>query len=224
MRSKRELYGGVVWILSAVFLTVYGTLGVLNTPVPGVEELVRFLGTVDGRYLSFGAFLAIFIEGLYFVGSFFPGTTLVTLLALFSQVGGSTTFFMTIVMIFIGWSLSSVVNITLARTYQAKVNHQAVDDQFVIKDHLFTTWFPAFRANYEVAQVAEGAPPLAVLRSSLKVKLLACVAAGAGAFLVPYVIDIHSLSNEEGFVSLAVVATISMVIGVRKLRAYRRGR
>ncbi len=224
MKNRGELYGGFVWILSSIFLIIYGSLGVLDTPVPGVEELVEFLGTLNGAYISFGAFLAIFFEGLYFFGSFFPGTTLVILLALFSQVGGSATFFITILMIFCGWSLASVVNITLARTYQAKVNHQDINTNLEIKDRLFVTWFPAFRANYEVAQVAEGANPLKVLWSSLRVKFFASLAAGGAAYILPYFIDIKNVSNEEGFLSLSVVALVSLTVGTIKIRHYLKSR
>jgi hypothetical protein len=219
-KNKNGLYGGLVWILSASFLTIYGTLGALDTPVPGVEELVKFLSTINGAYISLGAFLAIFFEGLYFFGSFFPGTTLVILLALFSQVGGSVTFFITVILIFLGWTLSSAVNITLARTYQARINHQKIDTDLKIKDHLLTTWFPAFRANHEVAQVAEGGNPWQVFKSSVRVKFIASLAAGFGAFLIPYFIDIKTVSNEEGFLSLSVVALISLTIGIIKIRRY----
>jgi len=220
MKNKAGLYGGSVWILSSIFLIIYGTLGVLDTPVPGVEELVKFLSTVDGTFIYVAAFLSIFFEGLYFFGNFFPGTTLVVLLALFSQVGGTTTFFITVFMIFAGWSLSSVVNIFLARTYQSKVNHQQINADLEIKDRLLITWFPAFRANYEVSQVAEGGNPWKVLFSSIRVKFIASLAAGAGAFMLPYFIDIKNVSNEEGFLSLSIVALVSFTVGTIKIRRY----
>ena len=69
--------------------------------MPGVEELVSWLSRVEGWHITLAAFVTVFIEGLYFVGSFFPGATMVVLLALFSQFAGWGLFALTILLIFV---------------------------------------------------------------------------------------------------------------------------
>ena len=65
---KKGFYSGLVWILSGGVLTIYGTMGLLNTSVPGVEELVAFASSANGFYIYLAAFAAMFIEGLYLIG------------------------------------------------------------------------------------------------------------------------------------------------------------
>ena len=112
----QDLYGGIVWIVAAAALLLYGFLVLLETAVPGVEETVDFLSSINGRYIYVAAFLAIFIEGLYVIGSFFPGVTLVTILAILSQQLGFVAFLFTIGVIYIGWCLAGGVNILAARS------------------------------------------------------------------------------------------------------------
>ena len=85
---KSILYAGIVWIISALSLTAYGIMGLFNAIIPGVEEMITFLSTVDGQYIYLGALIAILLEGLYFIGSFFPGASLVVILAILSQLNG----------------------------------------------------------------------------------------------------------------------------------------
>ena len=72
-KHKSALYAGVVWVLSGVALTIYGIMGMFKASVPGAEQAVDFLVQIEGRYIYLGAFVSIFIEGLYFIGSFFSG-------------------------------------------------------------------------------------------------------------------------------------------------------
>jgi len=101
-----------------------------------------------------------------------------------------------------------------------KIAHLKDEGEYQVKDRFLTTWFPAFRANYEVAQVTEGGRPLKVFISSVRVKFLASLAAAAGLLIIPIFIDIKQVSNEEGFASVAVVAAISFTVGFIKLRKY----
>lgn len=218
--SKAPFYSGVVWIVSALSLATYGIIGITGSGIPGVEQLVGFLSNAEGTAIFLAAFLAVFIEGLYFVGSFFPGTTLIIIVTLLSQLVSFNVFLGTVSLIFIGWSLASAVNIVAAKMYYAKIAKLRTDTDFEVKDRMWVTWYPAFRANYEVAQVTEGGAPLKVFFSSVRVKFLVSLAAGLGALIVPFFIDIKKVSNEEGFLSVAVVAAISFIVGVIKLRRY----
>lgn len=219
-QNKAQFYSALVWILAGVSLVIYSVLGLSNTAIPGVEQLVGSLSSVEGSYIFVAAFLAVFIEGLYFIGSFFPGTTLIIIITILSQVSGPAVFVGTIATIFVGWCLASVVNIFLAKTYQHKIAHLQEDTAYVVEDRLLTTWFPAFRANYEVAQIAEGGNALKVFLSSVRVKFFASLAAAIGLMVVPFFIDIHAISNEEGFTTVVVVALISFTVGAIKLRRY----
>lgn len=218
--DKSKLYAGIIWILSGLALLIYGILLYFNTSLPGMAELVHFLNTIDKRYIYVGAFASIFIEGLYFIGSFFPGASLVVVLAIVSQVGGFGVFATTILLIFIGWSLAGVVNIYVAQIYRKKILKLTHDDGYHIKDRVWTTWFPAFRASYEVAQVAEGGKPLKVFMSSLRVRFWASVFVGCLALIIPLFFDISKSTDREGYASILVVIIISVVVGVVKIRGY----
>lgn len=223
-KNKGDLYSGIVWIVSACSLITYGLLGLFSGRIPGVEQVVFFVSNASGTYIYIAAFLSIFIEGLYFLGSFFPGTTLITIIALLSQVHGTMTLITTVSTIFLGWCVAGALNIFFAKTYRTQVLKQVHTDTYHIHDRLWTTWFPAFRANYEVAQVAAGGNPMKVFLSSVRVKFLVSLVMIAGALIAPFIIDIHNVSNKEGFLSLAGVASISFTVGVIKIRSYLQNR
>ena len=85
---------------------------------------------------------------------------------------------------------------------------------------MFTTWYPAFRANHEVAQIVEGGNPLKVFLSSLRVRLYASIFAGTVTYVSALLVDLEDISNEEGFVSLLIVALIMLMVGGVKIRAH----
>lgn len=211
-------YGALVWIVSGCALSTYGLLGILDVGIPGVEELVGFLENADGIYIYIAAFLAIFLEGLYFFGNFFPGSTIILILTILSQAGGPLVFVGTIATIFFGWCAAGAVNIIMAQTYQKKILGTSIAPNTTVSDSLFTTWFPAFRANYEVAQITEGGNPWRVFLSSVRVKFIVSLGMLVTTFLIPYVIDIKTVDNKEGFLSVAVVALIFFAVGIYKLR------
>ncbi len=216
--KKHFNYSALVWILSAVSLYIYCVMGFLNAKIPGVEELVKFLSNADEKHVYLAGFISVFIEGLYFVGSFFPGTTLIIVVSILSQITGYWVFAGTILTIFIGWCLAGLVNIIVAKTYHLKVAKLEEKTDYEVRDKLWTTWFPAFRANYEVAQITDGGNPFKVFLSSVRVKFLVTLAIATGAMIVPLFINIHNLNNEEGFASVALVATISLIVGIVKIK------
>jgi len=217
MRITSQQKPSLVWIISGTFLLIYSGLGLLDVSIPGVEELVDFINNTSGVYLYLAAFLAIFFEGLYIVGNFIPGSTLILLLAVFAQTGGTFAFLGTILAIFIGWSLAGIVNIFLtARILRGRGT--PVPSIEKINDRALTTWYPAFRANYEVSQVVAGTPPLKVLFSSLRVKALASVAVALYALVIPFLIDVNTINNDEGFITVFGVAVICIAVGVWQFR------
>ena len=216
--NKAEVYSALVWIIAGATLSIYCLMGLFSTKIPGVEELVLFLSTLEGKYIYIAVFMAIFIEGLYLISSFFPGSTLVVIIALLSQLSGPLAFTFTMITIFVGWCLAGVVNIFLARTYRLKISKLQENSGLEVKDRIWTTWFPAFRANYEVAQIIEGANPKKVFLSSVRVKFWASMAAAICLLIIPLFIDINKLSNKEGYLSVAVIAGISFIVGFIKLR------
>lgn len=216
MRISSKQKPALVWIVSGLFLVIYSGLGLLDVSIPGVEELVTFINSTSGMYLYLAAFLAIFFEGLYIVGNFIPGSTLVLLLAIFAQAGGTFAFLGTILAIFVGWCLAGTINIFLT----ARILRQrgiSIAPTAPIHDRLLTTWYPAFRANYEVAQVVSGISPLRVFWSSLRVKIWASLAAAAYALILPYIIDMNNINNEEGFATVLGVSIICIGVGVWQL-------
>jgi hypothetical protein len=199
---------------------MYGALSLLSAKIPGVEQLIDFISHTDSSLIFFTAFLSIFIEGLYIVGAFFPGATLIVVVTLLSQTVSQTVFFLTILSIFIGWCLSGVVNIFIGGLYRKSMVSEAYADEFMLKDRVWTTWFPSFRASYEVSQIVEGGEPWPVFLSSVRVKLLASMVIALGTFALAYLIDIKEVNNEEGVASLFVIASITLCVGIIKLRRY----
>lgn len=125
---------------------IYATIGILIENVPGVEALILWLETLVGVWVVLAVFVAIIIEGLYFVGSFFPGFSVVVLLAILSQTDSLALFVSTILAIFLGWVISGAVNIYFAKKYAVEVDHPVS-----ARDYPLATWLPSFRANQEVA-------------------------------------------------------------------------
>ena len=218
--NKIKLHAALVWLFSAFALLVYCVIGLLDTKIPGVEQLVEFISNADGSLIYLTAFLSIFIEGLYIVGAFFPGSTLIVIVTLLSQLVSYSVFFLTVLAIFVGWCLAGMVNIFIARLYRDTVIHQINKEEFVLRDRTWTTWFPAFRANYEVSQIVEGGESKAVFLSSVRVKFWASLVMALCTFILSYFIDINEVTNEEGILSLLVIALITFVVGVIKLKRY----
>lgn len=223
-QNTSALYSALVWVFAALSIFTYSVLGLLGFKLPGVEQLIDWLSAASGWQLYVAAFVAIFIEGLYFVGSFFPGSTLVIILAILAQFIGPLSFLLAIIVIFIGWCLAGLANIFFATLYRKTLIQNLVREDFEVKDRVWTTWFPAFRANYEVAQITEGGNPWKVFLSSVRVKLWASAATALYALAIPFFIDITKISNEEGFISLTAVGVITLVVGLVKARNYFRNK
>jgi hypothetical protein len=217
---KSELYSAYVWLLSAGALLIYSILGVSDFNLPGVENIVAFITKAEGGYIYLAAFLAILIEGTYILGTLFPGSTFVLILALMTQAGGPALFLATILAIFVGWCTAGLINIGIARWYCGTLTYTLKETPYEVKDRTLATWFPAFRANYEVAQIVEGGDPLAVFLSSVRVKAIASICAAGITSIIPFFMDIHDINNQEGFASLIIIALVTLVVGVRKLRRY----
>jgi len=220
MNNKSQLYAGLIWVASAVALAIYGTLLLSNSEIPGMGDLVRFLSSIDDTYIYLAAFISVFIEGLYFVGSFFPGASLVMIIAIISGASGYLVLFTTLLLIFVGWSLAGMCNIYFAKMYRSKVIKLQHDDEYSVSDRVWTTWFPAFRSSYEVAQVVEGGNPLKVFISSLRVRFFATIFVGILSLIVPLILDINETSDKESLTTISIVMCISLVVGIRKIREY----
>ena len=215
MNTKRS---GYVWIFSAAVLATYALLGLTGLAIPGVEDLVGWLAKAEGWEFYVAGFVAILLEGLYIIGNLFPGTTMVLLLAVLSGVGGWLQFAITILAIFLGWSIAGLINIYVAHRSLNRDLHTHTSE-IIVKDQLLLTWLPAFRANHEVAQIAAGAPLIKVIISSFRVRFIASLAAAAVAALVMFFVDITSIENEEGFASVIVLAFIMALVGWKQIKA-----
>jgi hypothetical protein len=217
MNSK--LYSGIVWIVSGLALLTYGTLGLTQTNIPGVENLVAFINSATGNYLYLAAFLAIFLEGMYVVGSVIPGTTFVLIVTILAQTGGIFKFLSIIFTIYIGWLLAGVFNVVFAKFLSSHLTLTKQGD--VPKETAEVTWFPAFRANTEVSQITEGYKPSTVLWSSFKIKSYASAGLILYSLVIPFFVDFGEMKNEEGFMGLAIIALINFGVGGHKIYQHR---
>ncbi|NBD74118.1 hypothetical protein GVX82_03710 [Patescibacteria group bacterium] len=208
---------GVVWLVSAVSVALYALGGLLVPELPGLQQLIALIERAEAlSVFATIAFVAGFLEGIYVLGNFFPGSTIVVLVAVLAGVGGVPVFLVTILSVFLGWSLAGGVNVLGARrvAYTEGTSHP-------LPERVWLTWLPSFRASQEVARTVAGASVLDVLVTSTVIKFwTSCAMLGVTA-LLPFVIDITKLSNEEGFASLLVGAVLMAWIGVLHLRAAR---
>lgn len=204
---------GLVWLLAGVGLTVYATIGILLEDMPGLEQLVSVLENLEGSWVMIAVFTAIVIEGLYFIGSLFPGSSIVVVLAVIATFNNQLYFWFTILFIYAGWVMASVINIYIAHRYQTDL-----DDACAVKDRTLFTWFPAIRANYEVAQVVSGANPWRVFISSVRVKAWASLFMAGVILLLAKTTDVSVMSNDEGFATLYVSAAIMVAVGAWQVR------
>lgn len=213
MKNTALFYSGLVWLVAGVGVTVYASIGVLLQDIPGIEQLVTWLESLRGWWVLGATFISIVLEGLYFFGSFFPGTSIVVVLAVLSQVGSPWFFLLTLLTIYIGWIISGGINIWVAQRYG-----MTADESVSVHDRGWITWFPAFRANHEVAQVVAGAMPWRVFWSSVRVKTWATLGLGVFLLLLPLIIDIGSVENDEGFAGMYPFAVIMIGVGIHQMR------
>jgi hypothetical protein len=217
---KNKLYSGIVWIISGLALITYGILGLTQTNIPGVENLVAFINSATGNYLYLAAFLAIFFEGMYVVGSVIPGTTFVLIVTILAQAGGMFKFLSIVFTIYIGWLLAGVFNVIFAKFLST---HLSVPEKTtLIEDNAEVTWFPAFRANTEVSQITEGYKARTVLWSSFKIKSYASLGLILYSLIIPFFVDFGDMKNEEGFMGLGIIALINISVGGYKIYQFKK--
>lgn len=207
---------GYVWLISAIFLLTYACVGLSGFTVPGVEQLVAFMSQTSGSFIYLAAFLAILFEGTYLLGSFIPGTTLLTVIAIVSQAGGPLIFMGTIISIIVGWCTAGFINIFVIANLVRR-NETLDISELKVKDNVLMTWYPAFRANYEVAQVVAGFPKLAVFKSATKVRLIASSIAAIITLIIPLFVDIREVDNKEGFLSVLLVSAVCFMVAITHL-------
>lgn len=211
--AKPEIHSAWVWIAASGVMYVYGLLGLFALEVPGVDALISYIQSIHTSYIIIAAFLVILIEGIYAIGAVFPGSSFTLLLAAIAGLQSPGQFILVLIAIFSGWSVSSILNIVYAR-YIYKPESDTPEEK--LSSHVWYTWFPAFRANYEVAEIARGVSVKNVLASTLLVKLIATIVVGAIAFIVPLFIDISQIDSKEGFLGVLLIATITLGIGLFK--------
>lgn len=214
MTNNPTKHSAYVWLAAGIGLAAYGTIGILVEEIPGIQELTAWLSSLSGWWILLAAAVAMFLEGLYFIGSFFPGTSIVILLAILSGAVSWGLFTALIITIFVSWVLVGIVNIVIARRFVRTVPTDEVQS-----DRLLETWFPAFRANHEVAQIVAGTRPWSVFLSSVRVKLFGMLIFIIHGAIVPLFIDVTDATNEEGFASLYVFAAIMLGVGWFQLRS-----
>ena len=215
MTDKSLFRSSLVWLIAGVGVCIYATIGILIENIPGVEALILWLETLVGVWVVLAVFVAIIIEGLYFVGSFFPGSSVVVLLAILSQTDSLALFVSTILAIFLGWVISGAINIYFAKKYAVEVDHPVL-----ARDYPLATWLPSFRANQEVAQTVAGIAPLRVFINSTRIKLCASLFMAVIVLVLAQTLDINEISNDEGFATLYASASVMLVVGIMQLRRY----
>jgi len=224
--TKFQKLAALTWMVSALLVISYAVFGAMGFQIPGVRELADFLVGLSDIWASSAAMIAIFIEGLYLIGQLFPGSTVIVVLAISANFRGLTSFGLTIFLIFVGWLLSGFANIAVGKLLRKRAVTNFSEGENVFQappsSSKWITWFPAFRANYEVSNVVEGYAWKEVMISSSKIKLITSLIMGATLLALAETIDIHSMDNKDGFISLLVVGIISFGMGFFKLKNLRK--
>lgn len=215
MTNKSKRNSGLVWIFAGAILTIYGITGLLNTNIPGVENLVNFINSADGYFIYLAAFITIFIEGLYFIGSIFPGSSIVVIIAILSQSLGIIPFILVISTIYIGWILAGLFNLGITKQLS---NPQTIKLDYTknTKYH-WLTWLPSIRANSEVAEIIEGHSFNQVFWASFKVKTYATLTVALLSLIIPYIFDLQKMSNQESFIIIITIALVNYIVGTKKI-------
>jgi len=219
--EKHDFNASLVWFFASLSLFLYGILVLYEIGIPGIRDIFSFLESIPQEYIYFTAGGALFFEGLYIVGNFFPGTTIVALIAVLSSFFGYQAFFFTLFALWIGWVSAGAVNIFVSAFFYKKKKIKTPSHSS-LKDNIFFTWYPSFRASYEVALVLRGEKPLTVFLSSLRVKTILIILLLIGGMIVPYIFDVGSMSNEEGVITTFIASFLSLCVGVFYFRKYKK--
>ncbi|NYS26687.1 hypothetical protein HUK65_17030 [Rhodobacteraceae bacterium 2376] len=203
-----------VWLVAGVLSIAYAVAGLLYS-LPGVVELRDWLSGATGWYIPLAAFAAILLEGTYIIGIFFPGATVVLLLGIFSAIYGASLLVVTCIAIFLGWSLTGVINAKFGSLLHRRFRGEDISDvqEAVVGSSLVYSWFPNFRANLEVAQVAQGLSVRDVVFKSTIIKFFVSFVMLLLIFVVTAVFDVEMIENDEGFLALAFVGIVCLVVG-----------
>lgn len=212
---------GMVWIISGIFCLIYSIVGFFGWFMPGVADLVKFAQSFEMWQLYTAGGLALFFEGLYAVGNFIPGSTFAIIIAIIALAHSKTAFIFTILALFVGWVIAGIINIYITSHILSRRDIPELKD-IKAHDRLLTTWYPVFRSSYEVAQVVAGTKPWRVLISSIKVKFVATLCAAIYAIILPHVVDIYNMTNEEGFGLAFVIAFICLGVGAWLIKTDKR--
>lgn len=213
MNSVQLHRSGLIWLIAGIGVLAYGCIGIYFDDIPGIELLIDWLQSLAGWWILLAVFIAILIEGLYLVGSFFPGSSIAVLLALLSQTSSLVLFLSTIASIFLGWSIAGLINV-----YGAKRFALPDEPEVRVGDFYLFTWLPSLRANQEVAHTLVGIPPLRVFLWSMKVKFFASLFMMVVVLGLAYILDVNNISDDEGFATLFVSAVIMIGVGATQIK------
>jgi hypothetical protein len=215
-QDAHDTRSALTWYIAALGLATYGTLVLFETPVPGVADLFALLEGVDAVHIYLTAFVAILFEGVYVVGTFVPGTSIILLSALVSGIGGIDVLMVTTLVLYVGWLCAGLINIFVAKKLTKTPSTHTPHSSSLYMAVL--TCYPSFRAAQEVAEVVRGVRWQSVFVRSAYIKAAALCCFFVGALIVPYVIPTDTISNEEGVFTVYALAVVCVGIGLYHMR------
>jgi len=130
------------------FLVVYVLWNVQVIPSP--EEIVVFLESLYDKYGLVGLFIASFLEGIVYLGLYFPGSFIV-FLAIFFSDGSFVALFSISIVVALAVTLTSVVNYLLGRnlSFRGAKSYEVVhENRWASKGLLFSILHPNILAFY----------------------------------------------------------------------------
>ncbi len=224
--NKNILHSGIIWIASGILFIIYEFLNIyFDLNIPGLKEIINLLNNSPDYLIFIISFLVMFIEGLYILGNFFPGSSIIITITSLSQYDGNGKFILIIFIIFLSWTSSGIINMWIAKKYKYILEKRYPPKKnkiFMVKDNILGTWFPSFRSNYEVSQILEGGIFSEVLKSSLRVKFFISIIMGLISYSIAILWDVKKIDDNEGLIFTIFISIIMIIVGVKKIKDYKK--
>jgi len=136
------LYPLSVFIFYLALIFLWG-----NNFIMSPEKIMEIIEVFHSKYGLIGIFISTLLEGIAYLGLYFPGGSIVTLFFIFSD-GKLSTLIIMILILTLALTLSAIVNYCLGRFFYKKGNIKRNQSKKLDKSLFFTALHPDILAFY----------------------------------------------------------------------------
>lgn len=140
MKSFRLPWLPLSALLFYLIVLAFWQIGILPSPA----GIINFLESLYNSYGLIGLFIASFLEGIVYIGLYFPGTFIV-LLAVFLSDGKFSSLLNISLVVAMALTVTSIINYIIGRSIKTNEN---IDRTFKKKGLLLSMILPIFLAFY----------------------------------------------------------------------------